>query len=86
MSKSYYEILGVAKEASAEAIKKAYRKQAMKYHPDREGGDAEKFDAVKKAYEGLQDKVCPVCEGRGQVRERSGAFTKLVNCPRCWQS
>lgn len=58
MSKSYYEILGVAKDASAEAIKKAYRKQAMKYHPDRNQGDAkaeEKFKEAAEAYEVLSD-------------------------------
>jgi len=58
MSKSYYEILGVNKDASAEAIKKAYRKQAMKYHPDRNQGDnaAEaKFKEAAEAYEVLSD-------------------------------
>ena len=58
MSKSYYEILGVPKDASADAIKKAYRKQAMKYHPDRNQGDAEaeaKFKEAAEAYEVLSD-------------------------------
>lgn len=58
MSKSYYEILGVNKDASAEAIKKAYRKQAMKYHPDRNQGDSaaeEKFKEAAEAYEVLSD-------------------------------
>jgi len=58
MSKSYYQILGVGKDASAEAIKKAYRKLAMKYHPDRNQGDAEaeeKFKEAAEAYEVLSD-------------------------------
>ena len=58
MSKSYYEILGVPKDASADAIKKSYRKLAMKYHPDRNQGDAEaeeKFKEAAEAYEVLSD-------------------------------
>ena len=61
MSKrDFYEVLGVAKNASDDDIKKAYRKLAMKYHPDRNQGDAasgaeEKFKEAKEAYEMLSD-------------------------------
>lgn len=56
MSKrDYYEILGVAKSASADEIKKAFRKAAVKYHPDKEGGDEAKFKEVNEAYEVLKD-------------------------------
>lgn len=58
--RDYYEVLGVAKNASEEDIKKAYRKLAMKYHPDRNQGDEakkaeEQFKEAKEAYEMLSD-------------------------------
>lgn len=59
MSKrDYYEVLGVSKGDDKKEIKKAYRKMAMKYHPDRNEGDAEaetKFKEVNEAYEVLSD-------------------------------
>src|SRR5246127_3831499 len=61
MSKrDYYEVLGLKKGASDDDIKKAYRKLAMKHHPDRNQGDSakaseEKFKEAKEAYEMLSD-------------------------------
>lgn len=56
MSKrDYYEVLGVSKDASADEIKKAFRKLAVKYHPDKEGGDEAKFKEINEAYEVLKD-------------------------------
>src|SRR6188768_3480922 len=58
MKRDYYEILGVSKSASQDEIKKAYRKVAMQYHPDRNPGDKpseEKFKEAAEAYEILSD-------------------------------
>ena len=59
MSDDYYKILGVGKKATPEEVKKAYRKMAMKYHPDHTQGDKaaeEKFKKVNEAYAVLSDK------------------------------
>lgn len=53
--KDYYAVLGLAKGASEDEIKQAYRKLAMKHHPDREGGNEAKFKEIKEAYEVLSD-------------------------------
>ena len=56
--KDYYKILGVEKNASADEIKRAYKKVAIKYHPDRNPGDKEaeeKFKQAAEAYDVLRD-------------------------------
>ena len=55
MSKDYYKILGVNKDASQEEIKRAYRLLAQKYHPDKAGGDEKKFKEINEAYQILSD-------------------------------
>lgn len=56
MSKrDYYETLGIPKSASADEIKKAFRRLAVKYHPDKDGGDEAKFKEINEAYEVLKD-------------------------------
>ena len=61
--KDYYEVLGVEKTASAEEIKKAYRKKAIQYHPDKNPGDQVAGEKLKEAAEAY--------EIREQVSERS---------------
>ena len=58
MSEDYYSVLEIPKTATQDEIKKAFRKQAMKYHPDRNPGNKEaeeKFKEVAAAYEVLSD-------------------------------
>ena len=58
MKRDYYEILGIDKNADASAIKKAYRKKAIEFHPDKNPGDKEaeeKFKEAAQAYEILGD-------------------------------
>ncbi len=53
--RDYYEVLGISKGASADEIKKAYRKLAVQHHPDKQGGDEAKFKELGEAYEVLKD-------------------------------
>lgn len=58
MKRDYYEVLGVSKDASADDLKKAYRKLALKYHPDKNPGDKqaeEKFKEAAEAYDVLSN-------------------------------
>ncbi len=56
-TKDYYQILGIPRNASKEDIKKAYRKLALKYHPDKSGGNEEKFKEINEAYHILIDDI-----------------------------
>lgn len=65
MKKDYYDILGVPNDASQDAIKKAYRKLAHQYHPDKAGGNEEKFKTINEAYQVL---------GNGEKRKQYDQF------------
>lgn len=53
----YYDVLGIQKGASADEIKKAYRRLAVQHHPDKEGGNETKFKEISEAYEVLKDET-----------------------------
>jgi curved DNA-binding protein len=70
----YYNILGVNRNASQDEIKSAYRKMAMKYHPDR-GGDEKKFKEVEEAYRTLSDpQKKQVFDMGGDPNNQNGGF------------
>ena len=74
--KDYYKILGVSRSASKDEIKKAYRKLAHKYHPDKEGGDEAKFKEINEAYQILSDENKRSQYDRyGQAFERGDPFS-----------
>lgn len=56
MAKDYYKMLGVSRNASDDELKKAYRKLAHKFHPDKKGGDEAKFKEINEAYQVLSNK------------------------------
>lgn len=69
MARDYYEILEVRKGASDDEIKRAYRRLAQKYHPDKIGGDEKKFKEINEAYQVLSDK-----QKRGQYDQFGQTF------------
>jgi len=79
MKEDYYDILGISKDASASEIKKAYRKMALKYHPDKNPGDKEAEDKFKKAAEAYEvlsnpDKKSRYDQFGHQAFDGSGGF------------
>ena len=75
MSKDYYKILDVEKGASEQDIKKAFRKKAHKYHPDKKTGDEAKFKELNEAYQVLSDtKKRQQYDQYGQTFDGAGGF------------
>jgi len=80
MSKDYYNILGVAKNASKEEIKKAFREKAHLYHPDKPGGDEKKFKEINEAYQVLgNDEKRQQYDQFGATFDQQGGFGGNMN-------
>ena len=77
--RDYYEVLGVSKNATPDEIKKAYRKLAMKYHPDvnKDPGAEDKFKEINEAYEVLSDEQKRQTYDQFGHAGMDGAFTKV---------
>lgn len=76
--KNLYDVLAVTKDATAEQIKKAYRKLAMKHHPDK-GGDEKEFKDIAKAYGVLSDEdKRKRYDETGQVEEERDPFNEIL--------
>lgn len=75
MGKDYYKVLGIARGASEDEIKKAYRKQALRYHPDKNKspGAEDKFKEIAEAYDVLSDAK------KKDIYDRFGEEGKLKN-------
>lgn len=75
MAKNYYDTLGIDKKASKDDIKKAFRKLAHQYHPDKNGGNADKFKEASEAYAVLSDdKKRAEYDTYGRTFNESGGF------------
>lgn len=75
MSKDYYNVLGVEKGASQDEVKKAFRKLAHQYHPDKAGGDEAKFKEINEAYQVLNnDEKRKQYDQYGSDFEQQGGF------------
>ena len=72
MADDYYKILGVFKNASADDIKKAFRRKAHEYHPDKGSGNADKFKEINEAYQVLSNP-----EKRKQFDQFGDAFSNM---------
>src|SRR5258707_899384 len=86
--RDYYEELGVAKGASADELKKAYRKLAMQFHPDKNPGDSKaelRFKELSEAYDVLRDDQKRAASQRCESGEGAGPApgSKPINCPTC---
>ena len=75
MGRDFYQILGVQRGASEDEIKKAYRKMALKYHPDKNKspGAEEKFKEIALAFEVLKDKK------KREIYGEFSSFSKIIN-------
>lgn len=83
-----WEVLGLTSEATKGEVKQAYRKLAKASHPDRKGGDADRFDRLNKAYKwclerAIDTTVCTTCDGDGYIIKMHGFKAYKVDCPDC---
>lgn len=80
-----HETLGVSKTAGMDEIRAAYKRMAMKFHPDRSGGNVTKFQEIRKAYEKLINAgPCRSCGGTGECKSTHRGIVKRTPCPVCW--